>query len=367
MNGPARPCYRIDVDELISRGMLESLTLVAPGTPLREGIDRILAANSGGLIVLGCGPKVERICTGGFLIEAQLTPQRMSELSKMDGAIVLDEQAEVIVRANVHLVPDPDQITTETGTRHRSAEKTARETGVPVVSVSARMAQITVYRGDQKHILQPITRVLSRANQAAATLERYRGRFDAVSASLSALEVEDLVTARDVLLVLQRGEMVRRISEVTEMLLVELGVEGRLLHLQVGELAAGIDHELELVVRDYLADTKVDAVDQALDALVQLSMERLPDLYTVAQVLDVGGGSIDSAMTPRGFRFLSRIPRLSSTIIDRIVARFDSLQKILNAGMGELEQIDGVGEVRALQIKEGLARLAESSILDRYS
>lgn len=355
------------MQELIGKGIREALTLVAPGTPLREGIDRILAANSGGLIVLGCGPAVERICTGGFLIEAQLTPQRMSELSKMDGAIVLDEQAEVIVRANVHLVPDAAQVTTETGTRHRSAERTARETGVPVVSVSARMAQITVYRGDQKHILQPITRVLSRANQAAATLERYRDRFDAVSASLSALEVEDLVTARDVLLVLQRGEMVRRISEVTEMLLVELGIEGRLLHLQVDELAAGIDHELELVIRDYLADAGSESAAHALDSLVRLSMERLPDLYTVAAVLSLGGGSIDSAMTPRGHRFLSRIPRLAPALIDRIVDRFDSLQKILNAGMTELEQIEGVGEVRALQIKEGLARLAESSILDRYS
>lgn len=355
------------MQELISKGIREALTLVAPGTPLREGIDRILAANSGGLIVLGCGPAIEQICTGGFLIEAQLTPQRLSELSKMDGAIVLDEAAEVIVRGNVHLVPDAAELTTETGTRHRSAERTARQTGVPVVSVSARMAQITVYRGDQKHILQPITRVLSRANQAAATLERYRDRFDAVSASLSALEVEDLVTARDVLLVLQRGEMVRRITEVTEMLLVELGIEGRLLHLQVDELAAGIDHELELVIRDYLADGRPESTAEALDALVRLSMERLPDLYTVASVLGVGGGGIDSAMTPRGYRFLSRIPRLSPALIDRIVGRFDSLQKILNAGMAELEQIEGVGEVRALQIKEGLARLAESSILDRYS
>jgi len=347
--------------------MLDSLKMVAPGTPLREGIDRILQSNSGGLIVLSCGPNVERICTGGFLIEAQLSPQRLSELSKMDGAIILDDNAEIIVRANVHLVPDPDEITTETGTRHRSAEKVARQTGVPVVSVSARMSQITVYRETEKHILQPITRVLSRANQAAATLERYRGRFDAVSASLSALEVEDLVTARDVLLVLQRGEMVRRISEETEVLLVELGVEGRLLHLQVGELASGIEHELELVVRDYLPAGDGAAVSHALANLGRIPTENLADLYAVASVLGVGGGSIDVAMTPGGHRFLSRIPRLSPSMIGRIVGRFDSLQKILNASLGELEQIEGVGEVRALQIKEGLARLAESSILDRYS
>lgn len=347
--------------------MLESLALVAPGTPLREGIDRILQAETGGLIVLGSDPRVDLLCSGGFLIEAELTAPRLSELSKMDGAIILDEKGYNIIRANVHLVPDATAITLETGTRHRTAERVARQTGATVISVSQRMSLIGVYCGDERRTLQPVTRVLARANQAASTLERYRARFDAVSTSLSALEVEDLITARDVLLVLQRGEMVRRISEEADILLAELGVEGRLLKLQVDELSSGVDTELGLVIRDYCVDNAEHTPDRAIEELCAIPTEDLADLYSLAPVLGLAPSSIDSALTPRGYRFLSRIPRLSYDMVARIVEQFDSLQKILNASLGELEEIEGVGEVRALQIKEGLARLAESSILDRYS
>ncbi|MCC7078173.1 MAG: DNA integrity scanning protein DisA [Acidimicrobiia bacterium] len=344
--------------------MLETLARVAPGTPLRDGLDRVLQANTGGLVVMGTGPHVDAICSGGFLIEAQLTPQRLMELCKMDGAVVLDEMGEFIVRANVHLVPDANILTTETGTRHRSAERVARQTGVAVLSVSKRLSLISVYRGDEKHILEPVERVLGRANQASSTLERYRARFDAVSASLSALEVEDLVTARDVLLVLQRGEMVRRIGEEAHVLLAELGTEGRLLRLQLEELSTGVDTELAFVLRDYAAPDRDP--EEAFDLLCRVPTESLSDLAPLARVIGIPSSGVDVAMTTRGFRFLSRIPRLSDSLIRRIVDRFGSLQKILNASIGELEEIEGVGEVRALQIKEGLARLAESSILDRY-
>ena len=349
-----------------SRRMLGSLALVSPGSPLRDGIDRILQADTGGLIVLGDDPSVEAIVSGGFLIDAELTPQRLSELSKMDGAIVLDDLGRNIIRANVHLVPDAVHVTNETGTRHRTAERVARQTGATVISVSKRMSQISIYCGDEHRILQPVTRVLARANQAAGTLERYRGRFDAVATSLSALEVEDLITARDVLLVLQRGEMVRRISEEADILLAELGTEGRLLKLQVDELSQGVDTELGLVIRDYCVGS-VRSTEFAIDLLCNIPTEELADLYSITPVLGISPSSIDSGLTPRGYRFMSRIPRLGGEMVTRIVGQFDSLQKILNASLGELEHIDGVGEARAVQIKEGLARLAESSILDRYS
>lgn len=344
--------------------MLATLAQVAPGTPLREGIDRILSANSGGLIVLSDGPNVRAVCTGGFTIDTEFEPHRLSELSKMDGAVVCDEQASRIVKANVHLMPDLGIPTTETGTRHRTAERVARQTGCSVIAVSKRLTQISVYQDDEKRLLQPVTRVLGRANQATATLERYRARFDAVSASLSALEVEDLVTVRDVLLVLQRGEMVRRIAAECEVLLVELGVEGRLLHLQVEELGAGIDAELLGVARDYATISHCDA-EEMIARLRHEPTELLTESTSTAKSLGVDAG-LDTACSPRGYRFLSRIPRLTLPIMDRITERFGTLQKILNASINELEEIDGVGGVRALQIKEGLARIAESSILDRY-
>ncbi len=347
--------------------MLRSLALAAPGTLLREGIDRVLQAQTGGLIVLGTSANVEAICTGGFRIDAHLTPQRLSELSKMDGAIILDDDGADILRANVHLVPDATQSTDETGTRHRTAERVARETGSTVISVSQKMGLIALYCGSERRILQPVTRVLARANQAAATLERYRARFDSVSTSLSALEVEDLTTARDVLLVLQRGEMVRRISEESDILLAELGAEGRLLKLQVDELSAGVDKELGLVIRDYCTRSSSHTPEDAIEELCNIATPDLADLHALTPVIGIPPANADSNLTPRGYRFLSRIPRLSQELTGRIVDRFDSLQKVLNASLVELEEIEGVGEVRALQIKEGLARLAESSILDRYS
>src|SRR6516164_2908043 len=157
--------------------MIEALAAVAPGRPLREGIDRILQAKMGALIVVGDGPEVLNICSGGFLLDAEFSPQRLSELAKMDGAIILGQDATRIARANVHLVPNPNVATSETGTRHRTAERVARSIDVPVISVSEDMAVIAVYRHDQKHPLETIPRLLARANQALQTLERYKNRL----------------------------------------------------------------------------------------------------------------------------------------------------------------------------------------------
>ncbi|HUQ63334.1 MAG TPA: DNA integrity scanning diadenylate cyclase DisA, partial [Acidimicrobiales bacterium] len=220
-------------------GLTDALAAVAPGQPLREGLDRILQANKGALIVVGDGPEVLAICSGGFLLDAEFSPQRLSELAKMDGAIILAPDASRIARANVHLVPDPTAPTSETGTRHRTAERVARSLNVPVVSVSENMSSIAVYYGDHKHPLELSARLLNRANQALQTLERYKVRLDTVSGSLSALEVEDLVTVRDVVTVLQRTEMVRRIAEEIHGYIVELGTDGRLIRLQLEELLGG--------------------------------------------------------------------------------------------------------------------------------
>src|SRR5437588_3744924 len=222
-----------------SAAMIDALAAVAPGRPLREGLDRILQASMGGLVVVGDGPEVLNICSGGFLLDAEVTPQRLSELAKMDGAIILARDASRIARANVHLVPNPNVPTSETGTRHRTAERVARSIDVPVISVSEDMSIIAVYRHDLKHPLQPIPQLINRANQALQTLERYKNGLDTVSSALSTLEVEDLVTVREVVTVLQRAEMVRRIAEEIEGYIVELGDDGRLLLLPLDELVGG--------------------------------------------------------------------------------------------------------------------------------
>ena len=349
--------------------MIEALAAVAPGRPLREGLDRILQASMGALIVVGDGPEVLNICSGGFLLDAEFSPQRLSELAKMDGAIILGQDATRIARANVHLVPNPNVATSETGTRHRTAERVARSIDVPVISVSEDMAVIAVYRHDQKHPLETIPRLLARANQALQPLERYKNRLDEVTGALSALEVEDLVTVRDVVTVLQRAEMVRRIAEEIEGYIVELGTDGRLILLQLEELMGGVDDDRRYVIRDFSQATSPATVDDAISRLGELSTERLLDLKDVATLLDLVGedGELDAGVQPRGYRLLSKVPRLPDAVINNIVDRFGSLNKIMRATVDDLDDVDGVGGTRARAIKEGLSRLAESSILDRYS
>jgi diadenylate cyclase len=291
-----------------------ALAAVAPGTPLREGIDRVLQANKGALIVVGDGPEVLNICSGGFLLDAAFSPQRLSELAKMDGAIILASDASRIARANVHLVPNPNVPTSETGTRHRTAERVARSIDVPVVSVSEDMSIIAVYVGDEKHPLEAIPRLLVRANQALQTLERYRDRLDGVTASLSALEVEDLVTTRDVVNVLQRTEMVRRIADEIAADIVQLGVDGRLVKLQLEELMGGVDDDRRLVLLDYFTSVGDWKPDQAMDALSGMSTEELLDGAAVAATLQLPGEAIDldANLQPRGYRLLARTRAWSS-------------------------------------------------------
>jgi diadenylate cyclase len=348
--------------------LLDALRKVAPGTALREGLDRIVQASMGGLIVMGDGPEVLNICSGGFLLDAAYSPQRLSELAKMDGAIILSPDASRIARANVHLVPNPNTPTSETGTRHRTAERVARSIRVPVVSVSEDMQILTVYMSDAKKPLEPIPRLLSRANTALQTLERYKTRLATTSAELSAAELEDVVTLRDVVTMLQITEMVLRIAEEIESDLVELGTDGRLVQLQLEEIVGGVEDERRLVMRDYFHEQAGWNLDQSMAGLARLDTEDLLDLKMVADILHLpDAADLESPMQPRGYRLLSRIPRLPDNIIEHITESFDGLSRILRANVADLDDVEGVGAVRARAIKDGLSKLTSSSILDRYT
>ena len=382
-----------------SDALLDALALVAPGTPLHQGLDRVLQAKRGALVVMGDDAAVLAICTGGFLLDAEFTPQRLSELAKMDGAIVLTADCSRIARANVHLMPRASIPTSETGTRHRTAERVARSLDVPVVTVSEAMATVTVYRGAARHTLQQPGRLIDRASQAIAAVERFKSRYDVALALLSTLEVEDSVSVNDVVAVLQPGEMVVRFTEEVEGYLVELGEDGRLIRLQIEELGAGVEEALRLVALDYVALDHVVAdepegdaagprhdghvadrrrdrhvlnlkqrADAALAALHGLSHEDLLGRIAVAGVLgfDPVPGALDLPVEARGYRLLHRLPRVSDSIIERIVERFVTLPQILQATLVELEKVGGVGEAKARTVKDGLSRMVEASILERY-
>jgi len=358
-NSPVHP------DDLLR----ETLAAVAPGTELRDGLERILRGRTGALIVLGLDKVVETMCSGGFVLDVGFSATRLRELSKMDGAVVLDRDANRILRAAVQLLPDPTIETTESGTRHRTAERVAKQSGFPVISVSQSMRIVALYVGGLRYVLEDSDTILSRANQALATLERYRARLDEVSGTLSALEIEDLVTVRDVCAVVQRLEMVGRISEEIAGYVVELGTDGRLLALQLDELIGGIGSDRESVIRDYVElSRKERSLADVKNALAALDQTQLLDLTIIGRVLELPGGgeALDAAVAPHGYRLLSKVPRLPGTIIDRLVTHFGGLQKLLAASIDDLMAVDGVGEQRARAVREGLSRLAESSILERY-
>ncbi len=345
------------------------LAAVAPGTALRDGLERILRGQTGALIVLGYDQAVEAMCTGGFVIDVEFAATKLRELCKLDGAVILDQQCTRIIQAGVQLVPDPSIPTEETGTRHRTAERVHKQTSCPVISVSKSMRLIALYVAGQRYVLEDSWAILSRANQALATLERYKLRLDEVSGTLSALEIEDLATVRDVGSVVQRLEMVRRITREVDSYVIELGADGRLLALQLDELVIGVDIERELVARDYLPETDSHhrTVTDVLHELDLLSSAELLDLSTLARTVGFDDTEeLDSAVSPRGYRLLAKAPRLPKGVIDRLVEHFGGLQKLLAASVEDLQTVEGIGESRARTVREGLSRLAESSILERY-
>lgn len=346
-----------------------TLAMVAPGTGLRDGLERILRGNTGALIVLGYDRTVESLCTGGFQLDIDFSSTRLRELAKMDGAIVLTTDTLRILRAAVHLMPDRAVPTEEYGTRHRTAERTAIQTGFPVISVSQSMRIISLYVAGQRYVLENSGAVLSHAHQALATLERYKLRLDEVESTLSALEIEDLATARDVMSVAQRLEMVRRIANEIQGYVVELGVDGRLLALQLDELLDGVETERELLVRDYQpAGRKPATIPDVLREIAELPAGALVDLAQVGRAwgLTSGGDTLDAPVSPSGYRLLAKVPRLPSSVVERIIEHFQGMQQLLAASVEDLQAVEGVGEARARSIREGLSRLAESSILERY-
>lgn len=357
----------IDVEAVLRH----TLELVAPGTALRDGLERIVRGRTGGLVVLGYDKAVEQASGGGFVLDVEFSATRLRELAKMDGAVIIDTSTNRIVRAAVQLLPDPTIATEETGTRHRTADRIAKQTGLPVISVSKSMNIIALYVGARRYVLEDASAILARANQGIATLERYRHRLDQVSNNLSALEVEDLVTVRDVAVYAQRLEMLRRIRKEIDTYVVELGTEGRLIALQMEELVSGVTNARGLLVRDYVRQEKgkrkpnFDAVLAALDAL---SSEELLDLVVVARALGLAASTdhLETGVSARGYRLMSRIPRLPDVIMDRLVAHFHTLQPLLVASTEELQKVEGIGETRARSIRDGLSRLSEATILERF-
>ena len=342
--------------------------MIAPGTAVREGVDAIVQARTGALICIGDSEDLSFLYSGGLKLEVDYTPALLFQLAKMDGAIILSSNGTKIGWANVQLMPDPTILSLETGTRHRTAERVSKQTDALVIAVSQARSVVSLYLDGAKYILEDITVVLAKANQALATLDKYRSRLDQVSTRLTALEFEDGVTLHDVLTVLQRSELVTRMAMEIERYIVELGAEGRLIEMQLEETMVGVAADRSALVQDYLADDTEESFGLVLDSLTRLPHQDLLDFGRIAELLgyDRKTNTLDHPVSPRGYRVLGRVPRLPKLVIQAIVQEFGGLDEILAATDTELEAIDGVGDMRAKDIREGLRRLQEINLVDRY-
>lgn len=325
---------------------IDLLRRFAPGTRLREAVELIMRQGSGALVILGAGTVVDDVCTGGFdLVDTPFTAQRLAELAKMDGGMVVDDAAGTITRANVHFIPDPTIPTQETGTRFRTAERLARQTGLPVLAVSEEGHLLAVvFSGDARFALQTVTELLAEANQRLQALERLRGQFNDAVARLNRYEADDVVSMHEVVGVIQRASVIRRLAQGLDTVSAELGDSASLISLQSSDLTGGVNGIAELVNVDYRKrkPNKGTSVFAKLDLLAE---DDLYDAEEVAKVLNLA--PLDAHAQPRGARAIARVPRLPDGVRDSILRRFTSYDKLMAASADDLAKVDGVGKARA--------------------
>ena len=355
-----------DEDPRRDSKLLAAVARIAPGTELRQAIDDIIRSHEGALIVIGDPDALSFLYSGGIRLDQPFTPQLLYELAKMDGAIVLDEALTRLAYANVQLMPDPTISSNETGTSHRTAERVAKQTGALVISISQQRETVSLFVGSSRYQLDPVADVLAKTNQALGTLETYRQRLDQVLTRLTALEFQNAVVLDDVLVVLQRAQMALRMAAWIERGCAELGTEARLIRLQLDELVGQVPAERSAVVRDYVVDEREPRA--ALAALGSLGYHELLEFDRIAEALGYPRtiNPLDHAVAPRGFRVLTEIPRLPAQIVEHVVRDLGSLDAIVRASQRDLEAVEGVGPARAREIREGLRRLQEHNLVERY-
>lgn len=343
------------------------LRLVAPGTPFRDGLENVLRANTGALLVVGYSPEVMEVVDGGFAINCDFSPNYLYELAKMDGAIILSEDLKRILYANTQLIPNSSIPSTETGIRHRTAERVAKQTGKLVVSISQRRNIITLYQGSLRYSLKDMGFILTKANQAIRTLERYQSVLSQAFTNLSAMEYEDLVTLQEVAHVIQRSELLNRIKTEIMRYVNELGTEGRLIRMQMEELIVGLEEEAAYLISDYMKDPSAGKIAEFQLALKKLSNEELLDAAMIVKLLGYPNSMMlaDEVISSRGYRLLAKIPRLPISIMNKLVEKFGKLSVILMATAEDLDAVEGIGEVRARTIRDGLKRIQEQVFIDR--
>ena len=344
----------------------DALRMLSPGSMIREAISYIIQSRTGALLCFGTTKRMTALAEGGVDIDTTMYPQLLYELCKMDGAILLNSDGSKIHSANKFLKPKSNIYSLETGTRHRTAERMAKQANCVVVAVSARRSSVTLFVGGRKHSLDSISTLLNRSSQLLQTLEKFINALQVDMQDLSTREFQDMVTIFDVCRAVQRYERVMRVAREIEPYIIELGIEGRFVQMQLQELMIPVS-DAELVIRDFHRKKGKLTHVQIIDKLREMDSDDLSTLGNISQLLGYSANlrSVDTYLSTRGYRVLTQTNRLTAQIIDNLVERFGTLQLIMRAPKADLVEVDGVGEVLAERVRVGLNLLQNQLALER--
>ncbi len=335
--------------------LLDILKLTSFGTPLRAAIEKISYMNSGALIIVA-NDEVLRLIKGGFSIDCKFTSNRVAELSKMDGAIVLNNNLSRVLYAGTLLIPNPDIKTSETGSRHQAAERAAKQTGQLCIAVSQRTGQITIYYGNLRYQLKKLEDLLSRIRSTLNNMSKYKKIIDDLILKLNVLEIVGVVEVYDVIILMQRLEIISRISEDAKQELTEIGKEAGLFEMEFKELTKDLERELLLIIRDYKNKVSAKAIRKYLS---NFSFDSLLELNNVA--MSMGYSSLHEKIAPKGYRFLSKIKSLSPAKIEYITKKFQ-LKELFDVDVEQLHRALGIDKKECLEILEETKKLKNELI-----
>ena len=335
---------------------VEILRLVSPGSPLRISIDDIAKSGTGALIVFGESPELMRIINGGFEVNCKFTPQRLVELCKMDGACVVDSDVKKILYANTLLVPDPTIPTAETGTRHKAAERSAIQLNQLVIAISEKKKVITLYYGGMKYVLRETKELLDRAGETLRMLEKHREIFNELILNINVLEFTGLISMQDIIMAIQRAEIIDRMASIIKRYIIELGSEGELVKMQLKEFVKNVGEEELQIIKDY---TKKDTISTK-NALLELLIEQIIESDKIVRAL--GFQTNDEVIVTKGFRLLSKTS-LTNDNIEELIKKYENFQSILESKEEELEQV--VSREKSKKLKKEIADLKEQVMLGK--
>ena len=322
-----------------------------PGQPLRNGVDLVADKKTGALIVIGTSAKLEKISSGGIILNnCSYTPEMLSELAKMDGAIIVDANVNNILKANVHLNPSDNIPTSQTGTRHRTAERVSVETELSVIAVSEESSTIKVFSDNIVNELEESSIIFGKVNESLQSIDRTRRRFDDAVLELGELEVENTLTNQQVLEVIQRGELLGRLSQQVRKEATDLGEDSGLVMIQIDSLESGVRNTLDLVLKDHLPAKRFRNINKAVDEIANLTYEELNSIQHLGSVLFME--SLDEVSTSKGYRILARLPGLPDNLHDSLIQKFKTLPNLLTASTDKLFEVEGIGRSRAQQLRE---------------